>query len=726
MENPWFNIERKTFDVGLSDRLSNHKFARDQWPLIYILNSETQRKAYVGETTNLRLRLETHLRNPEKRILEEVRFIFSEKFNKSATLDIESNLIRYLAADGQYVLLNGNLGIANHSYYQKEEVYSKIFSQIWNRLRAEGLAKKSLEAIDNSDLFKYSPYKSLSQTQIEGVYQIIDALYRGEGSRIIIKGSAGTGKTIVAVFLLKLLQIDLDELNYREFGEHETEVAHRIRAIKKRFSDLRVGLVVPMSSFRNTLKKVFSNIHGLSASMVIGPSEATKQSYDLLVVDEAHRLRRRKNLTNYRSFDDGCRRLGLDKNNADELDWILKQSTLSVFFYDEKQSVKPTDVRYSKFRDLINNPNSRVIELKSQFRVKGGNGYVDFVDRLLNVDRKIDKFENTSYELMLFENFPAFYDRIQEKDREVGLSRMIAGYAWPWVSKKDPTAFDIEIEGVPLQWNKTNDDWINTDNAANEVGCIHTTQGYDLNYAGVIFGQEIGFDPDKNEIVIHKEYYHDRNGHVGISDLNELKNYVLNIYKTILLRGIAGTYIYVCDPSLREYFKQFINVFGSSDNISKESESIPVEPIPFKNSVPFYPVLAAAGSFSGEQYPEDYDWVVVPEQVRITKHLFAIRVEGESMNRVIPSGSVCLFNKYQGGSRNGRIVLVEMFNQIDAETGSRFTVKEYRSRKSMTVDSWRHESVELWPLSDDASYEPIVLDGSISYKIIGVFDRVLI
>ena len=90
------------------------------------------------------------------------------------------------------------------------------------------------------------------------------------------------------------------------------------------------------------------------------------------------------------------------------------------------------------------------------------------------------------------------------------------------------------------------------------MGCIHTTQGYDLNYSGIIFGNEISFDPLTNKIIINEDNYFDKNGKQTIKDPKELKTFIVNIYKTIMLRGIKGTYVYVCDPSLKKYFESFI------------------------------------------------------------------------------------------------------------------------------------------------------------------------
>jgi DUF2075 family protein len=149
-------------------------------------------------------------------------------------------------------------------------------------------------------------------------------------------------------------------------------------------------------------------------------------------------------------------------------------------------------------------------------------------------------------------------DKVKKRNKEVKLSRVVAGYSWKWRSKKKPNLKDIVIENCELKWNSPVKNWIHSTNAINEVGCIHTTQGYDLNYAGVIFGKEISYDPKKNEIIIIKENYCDINGKSGILNPNDLKDYILNIYATLLQRGIRGTYVYVCDPALKAYFSKHI------------------------------------------------------------------------------------------------------------------------------------------------------------------------
>src|SRR5690606_35317703 len=138
-------VNRYGFSVGKLNEIGSNSYAVNQWPLVYVLSDEGKRLAYVGETADAVTRMGTHLKHDHKSQLTVVHLITSEKFNKSATLDVESNLIKYMAADGKFSLLNGNLGLVDHNYYQKSELYSQIFGQIWNKLRAEGVADHSLK-----------------------------------------------------------------------------------------------------------------------------------------------------------------------------------------------------------------------------------------------------------------------------------------------------------------------------------------------------------------------------------------------------------------------------------------------------------------------------------------------------------------------------------------------------------------------------------------------------
>ncbi|WP_422091038.1 DNA/RNA helicase domain-containing protein [Tenacibaculum ovolyticum] len=728
MISPLVKVNHYDFENNLFENFNTNHFAKDLWPLVYILSDDKTKTAYVGETTDTYKRMDAHLKNQTKGKLTSVHLITSEKFNKSATLDIESNLIKYMSGDNIFNLLNVNIGIANHNYYQKKEVYWDIFKTVWNQLRAEGITKHSLKHINNSDLFKYSPYKSLSKEQNHGLFEILKSISTGTYKNTIVEGGAGTGKSILAIFLFKLLSSKIDDLNFREFGAKEQEFIKLVEKINAKFPNPKMGLVVPMTSFRITLQKVFKNIKGLSAKMVIGPTEVSKEKYDILVIDESHRLRQRKNLTNYKSFDDGSMRLGLDKHKHNELDWLQLQAKNIVLFYDEGQSIKPTDVPKSSFDYIKREKGTNLLKLKSQLRVRGGNDYVNFIDNLLHhrLTKESLKYNSKNYEFLLFDDIQKMREKIKERNEEHGLARLIAGFSWKWISKNDKNKRDVTIDGHKIMWNGTNKDWINSKNSIDEIGCIHTTQGYDLNYTGIIFGEEIDYDLAKKEIIIKKENYHDPKGKNGIKDPKVLKNYIINIYKTMLLRGIKGTYIYACNPNLRTYLASFVQQLQEND-VPKVSLFRTENIKPFENAVPLYDLKVAAGNFGELQQLDDVRWANIPETTSPSKDLFACQVIGESMNKIIPNGSYCLFKKYNGGSRNGQIVLVEHTTFQDSDFGSCYTIKEYESKKYEDENGWKHQSITLKPLSTDEKYKNIVLaDEELdSFEVIGIFECVL-
>jgi DUF2075 family protein/predicted GIY-YIG superfamily endonuclease len=711
-----FKIEKYSFcEKGVSDLQDNH-FAKNQWPVVYLLSGGKKKKkqAYIGESTNVISRMNTHLSNTIKAELNTVQLISSDKFNKSAALDIESNLIRYLAADGQFDLLNSNLGIANHNYYQKNEVYKNIFEGVWDELRSIGLAKHSLPSLNNSDIFKYSPYKSLSLEQEQGVINILRCLVDTEHNTVIAEGGAGTGKTILAIYLFKLLLSD-EPIYADETEDSSTSILKSlVDRFKQQYPNPKIALVIPMSSFRGTLKKAFRNIRGLNPKMVMSPSEAVKEKLDLIVVDESHRLRRRVNLGAYfGGFDKTCESLNLDKHMCSELDWVLMQSKKQVFFYDEMQSIKPSDAKHEDFYKLKKSPQTKTTELKSQFRSNGGNQYSEFVNKLLTVELDKDTiFNHKDYELKMYESLPEMIKTIQYCENQYGLSRLVAGFAWPWISKNDKSVFDINIGDVSLQWNSTATDWINKKDAKNEVGCIHTTQGYDLNYTGIIFGPEISYDPVKKEIIIIEKNYLDKNGKQSIKDPAELKSYIINIYKTILLRGIRGTYLYACDPDLHHYLSQNVTV------IAEEKSRLPVTPKmmpkelvqPYVNAIPLYDIKVAAGGFSEQQSAGDIEWIALPEGQQPSKDLFACYVVGESMNKVIPYGSLCLFKANPGGSRTGKTVLVQHCDIEDPDHGGTYTVKTYHSDKVEEDGVLVNQRIVLKPETNAYGYSPIVIE----------------
>ena len=566
-----FRIERRNFSPQEIELLSQSGDQFTNWPVVYTLNDS--KDVYVGESRSVASRMRQHLKSPEKAGLQRMHLVIDNTFHKSACLDLESFLIRLFAGEGRYQVLNGNAGISDSDYYDRAK-YAGSFRQVFEELRAEGMFERTIPQIENSDLFKFSPFKALNHDQAGAVGEILDGLLgdleSGELSTSVIQGDPGTGKTIIAVYLMKLLRdIQLSEEG-ESFDRDSIFADYFIEGNRDLIADIKIGLVIPQQSLRSTIRKVFNKTPSLHSSMVLSPFdlEPSEEPYDLLIVDEAHRLSQRANQPSgpqnkkYREITESL--FGKDDLSVTQLDWIRECSRHQILLVDSEQSVRPADLPEHLVRSLIEDSQAekRFYRLRSQMRVQGGTDYIKYVRGILSSDpppqRKVD-----DYDFRLFDDVKEMHEAIRSRESEVQLSRLVAGFAWPWKTKANPSAFDIDVEGYRLRWNQAQTDWINSATSVDEVGSIHTVQGYDLNYAGVIIGPDLRFDMGNQSITVDRASYYDKKGKENNPKLglvytdNDLLRYIVNIYAVLMTRGMRGTYVYVHDKALREYFRRF-------------------------------------------------------------------------------------------------------------------------------------------------------------------------
>lgn len=543
------------------------------WPVVYILDDG--KRVYVGETLNTASRMRQHLDSADRRSLKAVRLVLDSTFNKSVCLDLESQLIGLFAGDDKYTVLNSNKGVVNADYYDRAR-YRETFEEIFEALREQKLFTRSIAEIENSELFKLSPFKALNRDQAVVMEDILEGLFddllTGSSSTIVVQGDPGTGKTIVAVYLLKLLRdiangVGVDEVDGDSmFSDYFTEDNRDLLA------DFRIGLVVPQQALRSSLKRVFRKTPGLEKTMVLSPFEVGKSAakWDLLVVDESHRLNHRANQASgpqNKSFGEINQQLfGADEDHYTQLDWIRDRSTHQIFLLDSEQSVRPADLPQQLQSALVDTAkrHDRYYRLFTQMRVQGGADYVSYVRAIMRGESPAPRTFG-EYDFRMFDDLGEMHDAIRARDDEVGLSRLVAGYAWKWKSKHDKSAVDIEIDGRELRWNQTQTDWISSAGAVDQVGSIHTVQGYDLNYVGVIIGPDLRFDPVTQGIVFDRSNYFDKKGmennpRLGITYTDaDLLRLVSNIYSVLLTRGVRGTFVYVSDPGLRAHLRAYMS-----------------------------------------------------------------------------------------------------------------------------------------------------------------------
>lgn len=568
-----FRVERIPFTSASIEAWQKADRLHNNWPVVYTISDKKQ--IYIGETVNAATRMHQHLSTPQRRHLERVQIILSEKFNKSVCLDLESHLIRYFAADEQFQVLNGNSGISESDYFQRDK-YRKSFDEIFETLYQEGWLSRRVPDLVNSNLFKYSPFKALNADQAVALGGILEHLLGDLDERVssemVIQGDPGTGKTIVAIYLVKLLRDIALHLHDEVAGMDSAFSEFFTQFNKDLVEGFRLGLVIPQQSLRKTVQDVFAKTPGLDKKMVLSPFDVGKDSgsWDLLVVDEAHRLGIRANqssaMQNKQFGEINVALFGKDSNETTQLDWIRQKSHNRILLIDADQSIKPADLPREMIEQVV--ARARVagtyFHLASQMRVTGGNDYIEFAQQLLS-DSPIPSPGFGEYDLRFYDGFRDMLSDIRARNAEHGLARLVAGFAWDWRSKDDKNQHDIEIEGEKLFWNRTATDWVSSKTSAEEVGSIHTVQGYDLNYAGVIIGSDLGYDKQADRIIFNRDNYFDvkgreNNKRLGIEYSDEdIRQYVLNIYRVLLTRGIKGTYIYVHDPALRAHLNKFFD-----------------------------------------------------------------------------------------------------------------------------------------------------------------------
>lgn len=571
-----FEIERLDFTAPAVSTWASGDERRTNWPVVYVLDSAgtaEEPSVYVGETVSAVSRMRQHLQSPSKSGFRRVRVVIDETFNKSACLDLESHLIRWLAGDGYFTVLNGNEGIIDARYYERDQ-YRESFRGIFEQLRADGIFQRSIPEIENSDLFKLSPFKVLTREQAIAVDQIVESLLAdlaaGTRSTSVIQGNPGTGKTIVAIFLIKLLA---DIRDYEDTDEIEQDSLFSeffVPENRELLKSVRVGLVVPQQSLRESIRKVFKKTPKISEDLVLSPFDVGKSSapFDLLIVDETHRLNRRANQSSgmrNRDFADINKRLfGSDDLSRTQLDWIRARSTHQILLIDEQQGVRPADLPSETLAAEVASAqrSHRWFPLARQMRVRADADYVGYIRQLLRGElRAGERPDLGQYDLRFFDSVVDMQEAIRARDRDTGLARLVAGYAWDWKTRGNKPGVDFELEGTQFTWNRADTDWINSKTSIDEVGSIHTVQGYDLNYAGVIIGADLRYDQATQQMVVDRDAYRDKKGKENLAKLGrpttdkDLLTLVQNIYGVLLTRGILGTYVYVCDPQLREYVR---------------------------------------------------------------------------------------------------------------------------------------------------------------------------
>lgn len=369
----------------------------------------------------------------------------------------------------------------------------------------------------------------------ETIRRLVENSLREKGSQkytVIVEGGPGTGKSVVAIQLLCSLIQKGFSANYIT----KNSAPRNVYFEKLRGSNYK-------ASYINALFKG-------SGSYIDVPDNY----FDCLIADEAHRLQMKS---------------GMFQNMGEsQIREIIHSSRVSVFFIDEDQIVTTSDVgsvQLIKHYALLEN--SKVIcgeeyNLISQFRCNGSDGYLAFLDNLLGIRKTANTVFDMDYDIRIFDDPSLMRECLREKNDLNNKSRMLAGYCYDWISKTDKSKTDIRIgDGFNAQWNFADTKTFAIDpDSFEQVGCIHTSQGLEFDYVGVIIGRDLVFRDGR----VVTDYTQRARTDTSLKGIKSSGNYELadriirNTYRTLLSRGQKGCFVYCEDKRLAEYMKSVI------------------------------------------------------------------------------------------------------------------------------------------------------------------------
>lgn len=350
---------------------------------------------------------------------------------------------------------------------------------------------------------------------------------------VIIQGGPGTGKSVLAVNLLN------------EFVNKGYNASYCTKNSAPREAYLSLLAKSDLKK-RVNIKQLFRSPFGLC--------KAPKNFYDCLIVDEAHRL---------------VKKMYGDFSGENQVKECINASLFTIFLIDEDQRITTKDIgSISEIKHWANELNSYVVEreetkLVSQFRCNGSDHYIQLINNILQNSELVDvDLTEINFDIQVFDNPNEWREALREKNNINNKARMIAGYCYDWDVKHKRGDYDIYLEdGFKAKWNLEGDKiFAINPKSFEEVGCIHTTQGLEFDYVGVLIGKDLRYDRDLGTVIADKTQISKDDKSSGIRSASDdvAEKLIKNTYKTLLTRGQKGCYIYCEDVALREYIKSVI------------------------------------------------------------------------------------------------------------------------------------------------------------------------
>jgi DUF2075 family protein len=344
---------------------------------------------------------------------------------------------------------------------------------------------------------------------------------------VIVKGGPGTGKSVIALEVMGEL--------------------------------MRRGQVVfhatGSSAFTNTLRQIV----GIRAKKLFkffnSFTQTEPNSIDVLVCDEAHRIRKNSNNRYTRKES---------RSDLPQIDELLRIAKLNIFFIDENQIVRPEEIgnidliKQAAKRFGIEDADIAEFELKTQFRCSGSDAYLQWLDRVLAItDSDLGAFD-ARMKFKICTTPAEMMSEIRERNLEkMNSARIVAGFCWPWSEpNRDGTLVpDVQIGAFAMPWERKNTfwKWATDDSGMEQVGTVYTAQGFEFDYIGVIFGKDLVFDPQSNEWKSIPQHSHD----TQVKRKNpDLTRHLKNVYRVLMSRAHKGVYVHFMDKSTEDHFRK--------------------------------------------------------------------------------------------------------------------------------------------------------------------------
>ncbi len=516
---------------------------------------------------------------------------------------------------------------------------------------------------------------------------------------LIVQGGPGTGKSVLAIQLLTEL----------------TKEGIVCQYVSKNAAPRDVYSAKLSGSFRKTF---INNLFVGSGRFI----DCQPNTLGALIADEAHRLNEKS---------------GLYSNQGDnQIKEIIQAAKFSVFFIDDRQRVHVKDIGSTKtIRKIAEQCGATVniMKLDSQFRCNGSDGYLSWVDNALQISETANiTLSPENYDFRIFDTPNELFSAILKANRARNRARVVAGYCWEW-HKNNPTVPDIVIPKYHFakKWNLASEGnmWILGDHSVEQIGCIHTCQGLEMDYVGVILGPDIKYENGRivTDITVHPQADSAvkglktsvKKGNIEAIQLSD--EIIKNTYRTLLTRGMKGCFVYCCDEALSNYLKKLLKAVPSPQTSTRVEPTVS-DSVKYIDFLPYYSLKAACGYFGDGEDVEELGWIRVDGMGKLNRNMFAVKAIGSSMEPLIHDGDFCVFRANPAGSREGKVLLVQHHTSYDPEYGGSFAIKKYSSEKSYDIDGhWSHTAIKLIPLNP--SYNPIVLqeEDANEFRVIGEF-----